>query len=331
MNATKQRLLEVEDLGVAFDVCGTLTPVVEEISFSLNRGGSLAIVGESGCGKSVTALSLMRLLPQPYGVITNGSIRFDGVDLLSLPVEALPDYRGKRIGVIFQEPMTALNPIYTIGRQIGEVFRLHKPEMSLKERRERVVDLLKVVGVSAPESRYRSYPHQLSGGMRQRAMIAMALAMEPDLLIADEPTTALDVTIQAQILDLILELQEQYGMALLFITHDMGVVWQIAEDVAVMYAGQVVENGSVKDIFSKPSHPYTRGLLGSIPRRELSPQTPLPVIKGTVPSPQNFPRHCHFYERCAYALPMCQRDPVSLMELPHGKRSRCLRAEEQIF
>ncbi|THB63396.1 MAG: ABC transporter ATP-binding protein [Gammaproteobacteria bacterium] len=289
--------------------------VLDDVSFSLERGKTLGIVGESGCGKSVTSLSIMRLLPQPAGRVKSGQILFNGDDLLSLPFNEMRTVRGNKIAMIFQEPMTALNPVHKIGRQIMEIYKLHRPQLSKRERIADCLEILKRVGISAPEQRLNEYPHQLSGGMRQRVMIAMALVCKPDLLIADEPTTALDVTIQAQILDLIKELQREMGMSVIFITHDLGVIAGICDSVAVMYAGRVVEHGDVRDIFNKPLHPYTKGLLNSIPRLETQSKSKLDTIEGTVPSLAEMPQGCRFYQRCSEAFDRCVQKP-SVTDIP---------------
>ncbi|MGB5987607.1 MAG: ABC transporter ATP-binding protein, partial [Desulfobacterales bacterium] len=259
-------LLTIENLTTAFDTEAGRIRAVEGVSFSVSKGRTLGIVGESGCGKSVTALSIMRLLPQPAGRIEGGRIRFNGTDLVQLPAQEMHRIRGKRIAMIFQEPMTALNPVQRIGKQLGEVFELHFPEMDEGAIAAASLELLKKVGIPAPESRLGEYPHQISGGMRQRVMIAAALAGRPDLLIADEPTTALDVTIQAQILDLMGSLKQESGMAIIFITHDLGVIAEMADSVLVMYAGKVAERAPVDPLYQHPRHPYTQGLLSSIPR-----------------------------------------------------------------
>ncbi|HMJ12072.1 MAG TPA: ABC transporter ATP-binding protein, partial [Polyangiaceae bacterium] len=257
-------LLSVQHLTTCFRTDRGVLKAVDDVSFEVRRGATLAVVGESGSGKSVTALSILRLIQSPPGQITGGKIAFEGTDLLSLPEQQMRHLRGAKISMIFQEPMTCLNPVYTIGAQIAEALRIHRP-VSRREARERAIEMLQKVGIPSPVERVDSYPHQLSGGMRQRVMIAMALICDPALLIADEPTTALDVTIQAQILELLRKLQAELGMSILFITHDLGVVAEFANDVAVLYAGQVVETGSVAQIFKAPEHPYTRGLLASIP------------------------------------------------------------------
>ncbi len=301
-------ILEVRDLVTTFDTDnGTLT-AVDGVSFLLHKGRTLGIVGESGCGKSVTAFSIMRLLPQPMGHIAGGEVLLDGVDLTKLPPEEMMKVRGDRIGMIFQEPMTALNPVHTIGRQLSEVYLLHRT----KDKREALrmsVDILDKVGIPSPEVRVGEYPHQLSGGMRQRVVIAMALACKPSVVIADEPTTALDVTIQAQILELMQSLQKEMGMAIMLITHDLGVIAEMCDDVVVMYAGRVAEAGPVEKIFASPSHPYTRGLLASIPRLEDERKAQLETIEGMVPSLADMPVGCRFQNRCPFRTEVCAKHP----------------------
>lgn len=293
----KDHILEVEDLVAAFDTDGGQVTAVDGVSFEVRRGKTLGIVGESGCGKSVTAFSIMRLLPQPMGKILRGQIRLDRTDLLQLTDEQMHKVRGDRIGMIFQEPMSALNPVHRIGKQLSEVFRLHRPNMGRKEQWEASVEILKRVGIPSPHIRVGEFPHQLSGGMRQRVVIAMALALKPQLVIADEPTTALDVTIQAQILELMKELQAEMNMSIIMITHDLGVIAETCDDVVVMYAGRVAESGSVYQIFNNPRHLYTHGLLQSIPRLENERKITLPTIPGLVPSLQEMPVGARFAPR----------------------------------
>ncbi len=321
-------LLEVENLEVVFGTDAGPLKAVDRVSFSIGRGETLCLVGESGCGKSVTALSILRLIPRPPGRIAGGRIRFDGQDLTQLPEPALRGIRGRRIAMIFQEPMTSLNPVYTVENQIAEALRLHL-RMTKGQARERVVELLAQVGIPAPRQRMSDYPHQLSGGMRQRVMIAMALACGPELLIADEPTTALDVTIQAQILELIRNLQRDQGLALLLITHDMGVVAEMQGRVAVMYAGRIAEQGTALDLFERPLHPYTRGLLAAIPRPDPAtgsskrPGGRLASIQGQVPSLLSLPAGCRFAGRCPEAEPRCREtDPP--LELKQGHQVACV-------
>ena len=289
-------LLQVRDLITAFDTEGGLIRAVDQVSFEVERGKTLGIVGESGCGKSVTAMSLIRLLPQPAGKILQGEVLFKGRDLTRLKPEEMRKVRGNEIGVIFQEPMTALNPVHRIGKQLSECFLLHK-KMSKKEAWEAAIDMLRLVKIPAPEQRAGDYPHQLSGGMRQRVFIAMALACRPDLVIADEPTTALDVTVQAQILDLMKRLQAEMGMSVMLITHDLGVIAETCDEVVVMYGGRVVERAPVETLFANPLHAYTRGLLASIPRLETERKTKLPVIPGMVASLKDFVPGCRFCQR----------------------------------
>jgi oligopeptide/dipeptide ABC transporter ATP-binding protein len=289
-------LLQVRDLITAFDTDGGLVRAVDHVSFSIERGRTLGIVGESGCGKSVTAMSLVRLLPQPAGKILQGEVMFKGRDLTRLRPEELRKVRGNEIGVIFQEPMTALNPVQRIGKQLSECFLLHK-KMNKKQAWEASIEMLRLVKIPAPEQRAGDYPHQLSGGMRQRVVIAMALACKPDLVIADEPTTALDVTVQAQILDLMKRLQAEMGMAVILITHDLGVIAETCDEVVVMYGGRVVERAPVKELFARPLHAYTRGLLASIPRMDTPRKTVLPVIPGMVASLKDFVPGCRFCQR----------------------------------
>ncbi|MCU0792235.1 MAG: ABC transporter ATP-binding protein [Opitutaceae bacterium] len=301
-------LLSVRDLAVGFETDGGLLRAVDGIQFSVTRGRTLGIVGESGCGKSVTALSLLRLLPQPAGRILGGEILFDGIDLARATPEQLHAIRGGRIGMVFQEPMTALNPVHRIGRQLAEVFLLHRTKDKAEAHRL-AVEMLAKVGIPSPEIRALEYPHQLSGGMRQRVVIAMALACRPALLIADEPTTALDVTIQAQILDLMRSLQAELGMALILITHDLGVVAEMCDDVLVMYGGRVAEYAPVEQIFRNPRHPYTRGLLRAIPRLDAERKSRLATIPGQVPGLADMPAGCRFFNRCPLAAPACATQP----------------------
>jgi oligopeptide/dipeptide ABC transporter ATP-binding protein len=290
-------LLEIENLEVAFTTEAGLLHAVDGVSLNLEQGRTLGLVGESGCGKSVTATSILRLVPSPPGRILGGSIRFKGTDLLKLPREKLPEIRGKNIAMIFQDPMTSLNPVFTIEKQMGEVLKL-RFGLEGAAARKHSAEVLSDVGIADPIARLGSYPHELSGGMKQRVMIAMALMCEPQLLIADEPTTALDVTIQAQILHLIRELQKRTGAAVLFITHDMGVVAEMCDEVAVMYAGRVVEQAGIHDIFRHSRHPYTRGLLRSLPQKGKGKKVELPTIEGLVPSLLDPPTFCRFAERC---------------------------------
>ncbi|MBO6758475.1 MAG: ABC transporter ATP-binding protein [Roseibium sp.] len=326
--AASQPVLEVSDL--AFRFKGAKANVVDGISFSVNAGQSLCIVGESGCGKSVTALTLMGLIPPSVADIVSGTAMFAGQDLLRLPSRTMADIRGNTLAMIFQEPMTSLNPAYRIGDQIAEVVLRHKPVTQTKAR-ARALDMLERVKIPAAARRLDDYPHQLSGGMRQRVMIAMALANDPQVLIADEPTTALDVTIQAQILDLIEELQRDTGTALIMITHDLGVVAEIADMVAVMYAGKIVEEGPVNAIFDDPQHPYTLGLMSSIP--SLGPrQGQLATIGGMVPTIDHMPPGCRFAPRCPFSDPDCTRAVPAPRQLGPDHHAACIHAPlEQTF
>ncbi len=323
-------LLEIQDLRVYFHLRDGVARAVDGVSYSLDRSRTLGVVGESGCGKSVAALAILGLVPTPPGRIESGRVLFKGVNLLDLDEAALLEYRGRQIGMIFQEPMTALNPLYSVGDQVAEAFRLHQ-KISRREAWIEAVGMLEKVQIPAPAQRARDYPHQLSGGMRQRVLIALALACNPDLVIADEPTTALDVTIQAQILALMRDLQENTGTALQLITHDLGVVAQIAHDVVVLYAGQVVESAPVETLFQHPLHPYTQGLLRSIPRigghlrsQRLSP------IEGNVPSPLDWPTGCRFHPRCPHARERCRHE-IPQLDTPEPDHSvRCPFASEWI-
>jgi len=322
-------LLRVQDLVTSFRTDQGVLRAVDEVSFEVPEGATLGIVGESGCGKSVTALSILRLIPYPQGVIEGGSIQLRGKELLKLSERQMQDVRGNAISMIFQEPMTSLNPVYTVGAQIVEAIRLHQKK-SRGEAREKAIEMLKLVGIPAPETNVDAYPHQLSGGMRQRVMIAMALACEPDLLIADEPTTALDVTIQAQILDLLAKLKEKLGMGVILITHDLGVVAEVASHVIVMYAGRVVECAPVKKLFDHPRHPYTRGLLKSLPSFEKTDRrTRLPVIEGLVPDLMKLPPGCRFADRCPMVVEECKNAEPDLVSVDDDEHlSRCIRAGE---
>ncbi len=318
-------LLEVVDLKTHFRTDEGLARAVDGISFSLDAGRTLAVVGESGCGKTVTALSILRLLPMPPGEFAGGKILFDGRDLIQLSPKELVEIRGGDVAMIFQEPGTSLNPVFTIGDQITEAILLHR-KMSNSEARAEVLRVLKEVRMSEPERRIDQYPHELSGGMKQRAMIAMALSCNPRLLIADEPTTALDVTIQARILDLLRSTQAKHGMAVLLITHDLGVVAEMADNVVVMYAGRIVERANVKELFSKPAHPYTHGLFRSLPRVDHESEA-LEAIEGSVPLPTNFPTGCRFKDRCFAATEKCNEDPP-FVEIADAHMSACWFAKE---
>ena len=304
-------LLTIENLRTVFDTEDGVVQSVRGIDLHIDEGETLALVGESGCGKSVTALSVMRLLPMPPGRFESGRVLFRGKDLLSLAESEMQNIRGKDIGMVFQEPMTSLNPIFTIGDQIGEAIALHQNK-STAESRDLSVEILRKVAI--PEQRIDHYPHELSGGMKQRVMIAMAISCNPSLLIADEPTTALDVTIQAQILDLLNSLRKETRMAILLITHNLGIVAEIADRVAVMYAGQIVETAPVEALFAAPAHPYTRGLLNSLPSEE--PGRALEPIPGVVPNPSYLPKGCAFHPRCREVMPRCRTDIPTLNPLP---------------
>jgi peptide/nickel transport system ATP-binding protein len=331
---TNMPLLEVDGLKTFFDLRHGVVKAVDGVSFSLAPHETLAIVGESGCGKSITALSLMRLVPDPPGRIAGGSIKLAGVDLIALDEEAMRDVRGKDIAMIFQEPMTSLNPVLTIGSQIAEVLLLHEP-INRQQARDKAIDMLRLTRIPEPEQRAKEYPHQLSGGMRQRAMIAMALACNPKVLIADEPTTALDVTIQAQILDIILDLQRKLGTAVILITHDLGVVAETAQRVIVMYAGRKVEEAPVEELFARPQHPYTHGLMASIPRlalmrgeEEESEAARLQEIPGMVPALTDLPEGCVFAPRCAHAEDRCRKTYPPYEEKRPRHWAACWRSQE---
>ena len=313
-------LLEVSQLGVEFQTRGGVARVLEDVAFSVRRGETLGLVGESGCGKSMTALAMMRLISTPPGRITSGRVTLDGRDLLTLDEAEMRQYRGNRISMIFQEPMTSLNPAYTVGDQIGEAVRLHQG-LDRKAALMRATEMLEAVGIPAAKGRVHEYPHQFSGGMRQRVMIAMALACKPDVLIADEPTTALDVTVQAQIFDLIAELRERTGTAVLLITHDMGAIAEMADRVAVMYAGRIVEEGSVAEVLQGPMHPYTQGLIACAPgRRTTDFGEPLLEIPGTVPSLLERGSGCAFADRCSQVQPRCREQVPPETRLDRGRR-----------
>ncbi len=317
-------LLDVRDLKIGFRAHdGRRTRAVDGISFQARRGRTLGVVGESGCGKSVTSLSVMGLLPKASAEI-EGEILFEGKDLRKISEDELRDLRGNRIAMIFQEPMTSLNPSFTIGDQITEGYRRHR-KANAKQAEERAIEMLRRVRIPNPEQRFHEYPHRLSGGMRQRAMIAMALACDPELLIADEPTTALDVTIQAQILDLMRALREESGAAIILITHDLGVVAEVCDDVIVMYAGEIVERAPVAELFRFPQHPYTIGLMGSLPRLDVRKER-LAAIEGAVPDMSRPPQGCRFAARCAFADANCRANPPPMVEPSPGRMSRCWKA-----
>ena len=324
-------LLEVNDLQTHFPTRAGLVKSVDGESFRIREGELLGLVGESGCGKSITALSIMRLISAP-GKIVGGSIRFKGEELTTASAERLRQIRGDDIAMIFQDPMTSLNPVYTVGEQIAEALRLHK-KLDRKAAWNAAVDAMREVSIPSPARRAKDYPHQLSGGMRQRVMIAMALACDPELLIADEPTTALDVTIQAQILELLDELRKTRRLAVMLITHDLGVVAEVADRVCVMYTGRIVEQSGVKELFAEPKHPYTRGLLRSVPRLSdgNAPRaTRLQTIEGTVPSPTDLPGGCHFAPRCEHRMEKCTHGTIPLYTAPDGALVRCVLYDESV-
>jgi len=324
MNASDDYLLQLKGLKTHFFTDEGVSPAVDGVDYEVRKGETLGVVGESGCGKSVTALSILRLIPEPPGEIIAGDIMFEGQSLLSLSNEEMRRIRGNKISMIFQEPMTSLNPVYTIGNQISEALRLHQG-LNKKDARDRAIEMLQLVGIPLPERRVDDHPHQLSGGMRQRAMIAMALSCNPSLLIADEPTTALDVTIQAQILDLMVSLKADLDTAIILITHDLGVVAESAARVVVMYAGKVVEEADVYNIFEDPLHPYTRGLLDSIPRIDHSAQKKkrLQEIQGVVPIPSQLPTGCHFHPRCPEVIDVCRHENPELKQEKAQHQVRC--------
>jgi len=322
---TESHMLQVRNLKTYFYTVEGVAKAVDDASFHLDRGETLGLVGESGCGKSVSALSIMRLIKSPPGRIVQGDIRYEGADLLGIPIKEMKRIRGKKISMIFQEPMTSLNPVFTIGAQISEMIALHE-SLNKKESWNRAVGMIAKVQIPSPEKRAHEYPHQLSGGMRQRAMIAMALSCNPGVLIADEPTTALDVTVQAQILDLMLQLRDEFGTAILLITHDLGVIAEIASRIVVMYAGKVVEEGETLGIFDQPRHPYTQGLLRSIPRmteRSEDGRQRLQEIKGVVPSLYHLPTGCSFFPRCSQSLCVCSEEAPGLIEIGKQHKVRC--------
>lgn len=316
-----ETLLDIRELKTYFYSDSKVARAVDGVSFSVGQGRTLGLVGESGCGKSVTALSILRLVPSPPGKIVGGEIMFEGRDLLKLSESEMRSVRGNDIAMVFQEPMTSLNPVFTIGYQISEAIRLHR-QSSRSEARELVIELLRKVKIPSPEQRYRDYPHQLSGGMKQRAMIAMALSCNPKLLIADEPTTALDVTIQAQILDLLTELRDEFKMSTLLITHDLGVIAETTDDVAVMYAGQIMEYTTTKNLFANPKHPYTVGLFGSLPKLGDKSKR-LEAIEGFVPDPAAYPVGCRFHPRCNLMEEKCKQSDIELREIEPGHLVRC--------
>jgi oligopeptide transport system ATP-binding protein len=319
-------LLEVEDLQVEFRTRDGVAKAVNGVSYILEEGQTLAILGESGSGKSVTAQAVMGILDSPPGFVTGGAVRFRGQDLLALPEAERRAYRGRNISMIFQDALSALNPVFTVGWQIGEMFRIHEG-LSKKEAKERAIDLMELVRIPAGRQRVSDYPHQFSGGMRQRIMIAMAISLDPDVLIADEPTTALDVTVQAQIMELLHDLQRERKMGLILITHDLGVVADVADKISVMYAGRIMEQAQVGDIYARPAHPYTKGLLESIPRVDLKGQE-LSAIRGLPPSLTRIPAGCEFNPRCPYAQEICREKRPALLEVIPGRYSACHFAKE---
>ncbi len=319
-------LLHVEDLQVEFRTRDGVAKAVNGVSFSLEEGQTLAILGESGSGKSVTAQAVMGILDTPPGFVTGGAVRFRGQDLLTLPEDERRAYRGRSIAMIFQDALSSLNPVFTVGWQIGEMFRVHEG-LSKKDAKQRAIELMELVRIPAARERVNDYPHQFSGGMRQRIMIAMAISLDPDVLIADEPTTALDVTVQAQIMELLADLQRERKMGLILITHDLGVVADVADKISVMYAGRIMERALVGDIYARPAHPYTKGLLESIPRVDLKGQE-LAAIKGLPPSLTRIPAGCEFNPRCPYAQDICRENRPPLLEVAPGRFSACHFAKE---
>lgn len=328
MTEKVEKVLEVKDLVVEFKTDRGTIKAVNGVNFDVFKGKTVGIVGESGSGKSVSALAIMGLIPNPPGRVASGQILFNGKSLVNMPASEMRKIRGNKIAMIFQEPMTSLNPVFTIGNQIEEVIELHQPQLSRKEREAKAVDMLRLVGIPSPEKRVKEYPHQLSGGMRQRVMIAIALSCEPDVLIADEPTTALDVTIQAQILELMKKLQKELGMGIILITHDLGVVAETCDTVAVMYCGQIVETADVKTLFNHPRHPYTKGLMNSIPSFDSTTgrkKERLQTIEGMVPSLFDLPVGCNFQDRCVNVTEHCrgsQGEPL-LRDMEAGHKAAC--------
>ncbi|MEG9295113.1 ABC transporter ATP-binding protein [Mangrovibacillus sp. Mu-81] len=327
---SKQVVLEVKNLKTYFTSKKGVTKAVDGIDFVLHEGETLGIVGESGCGKSMTSLSILRLVPSPPGKIVDGTVELKGRDILKMSESELRQVRGNQISMIFQEPMTSLNPVIPVGEQIAEAIRIHQ-KLGKKDAWRKAVDMLELVGIPSPEQRAKQEPFQLSGGMRQRVMIAMALACNPEVLIADEPTTALDVTIQAQILELMKDLQKKLNMGIIFITHDLGVVAELCDKVAVMYAGQVVEYSSAEQLFSNPKHPYTNGLMSSLPKLH-EDQAELDTMPGSVPSPYDMPKGCRFSPRCALATAQCHEEEPQLHSLKDGSQIRCFlyNAEKEV-
>jgi oligopeptide/dipeptide ABC transporter ATP-binding protein len=322
-------LLEIKNLETHFPTKEGVVKAVNDVSFHIDEGEMLGLVGESGCGKSITALSIMRLISNP-GKIVGGSVKFRDLEITTASENKMREIRGNDIAMIFQDPMTSLNPVYTVGEQIAEAIRLHR-KFNKKDAWNAAIEAMKEVAIPSPSTRVNDYPHQLSGGMRQRVMIAMALACEPELLIADEPTTALDVTIQAQILELLNELRETRKLAILLITHDLGVIAETADRVCVMYTGKIVEQSDVSELFENPKHPYTKGLLNSVPKlseEEIGEDIRLATIEGTVPSPTELPIGCHFAPRCNYKMDVCEIDDIPLYELKNDIKVRCVLFED---
>jgi oligopeptide/dipeptide ABC transporter ATP-binding protein len=321
-----ETLLKIENLKTVFWTEEGAAKAVDGVSFEVGKGETVGLVGESGCGKSVTALSVMRLIPTSQGRIVQGSIYLEGTDLLALPEKEMRKVRGNEISIVFQEPLTSLNPVFTCGEQVREAISLHQ-KLGRRKSKEKAIEMLRLVRMPDPEKRYHNYPHQMSGGMRQRIMIAMALSCEPKLLIADEPSTALDVSVQAQIIELLLDLKEKLGMAVLLITHDLAVVAQMVERIVVMYAGVAIEEAPVRDLFTEPAHPYTEGLLGSIPKPGL-PTNRLPTIPGSVPDPLRLPTGCRFSDRCPKRMERCTVEEPPMFRVGNRHLSRCWLCEE---
>ena len=319
-----QNLLSVEDLSIVYEADGEVTHAVTDLNISLKKGETLGLIGETGAGKTTSALGIMRLVPNPPGRVVKGKVMYDGEDLLQISEEKMRTIRGNKISMIFQDPMTSLNPVMTVGDQIAEVILIHE-DVSKTESVSKAKDMLELVGI--PGERYADYPHQFSGGMKQRVVIAIALACNPDLLIADEPTTALDVTIQAQVLDLMKELKEKYNTAMIMITHDLGVVAQVCDKVAIMYAGEVVESGYIRDVYQNTQHPYTKGLFGSIPDLDSTAKR-LKPIKGLMPDPTNLPSGCKFHPRCPDATAMCAKVRPEPVMTESGHMVSCLMCQE---
>lgn len=322
-----ENILEIKNLSISIGDKETGFEVVSDVSISVPKGKIIGIVGESGCGKTITALSIMRLLPDPPAKITGGEIIFKDNNILEMSKDELRDIRGSDISMIFQEPVSSLNPVFTIGEQIGETIRTHN-YINSKDERDKVIELLNLVGIPEPDRRYSNYPHEMSGGMCQRVMIAMALCCSPDLLIADEPTTALDVTVEAGIIDLIDKLRNELGMSVILITHDLGIISEIADEVYVMYAGRIVERAQNELLFSSPKHPYTVGLLNSIPDLSGDIQKDLKMIKGNIPSAKNYPEGCRFNDRCGLVIEKCKHDLPILKKISENHESACFRSEE---